>query len=154
MAQFRKLGLGLGIVALAASGALAATAGQVIEARQKSYKQIGKSFKAISDELKKDSPSVPLINANARQIEPLSRRLPSWFPKGTGPETGVKTGAMPAIWAKPDAFRQAQQNFYGAAHQLTMVSGKGDLNATKAAVGALGRTCKGCHDDFRAKDKD
>ena len=44
-------GIGLG------SAALAASAADTIAARQQNYKQIGRAFKAINDEMKKDAPS-------------------------------------------------------------------------------------------------
>lgn len=152
MVRMGKLGLGLSLAALAATGVMAATVGQVIDARQKGYKEIGKSMKAIADELKNSAPSTAVINANAKVIANLAPKVAGWFPKGTGPQAGVKTHAKAEIWQKPADFKKDQADLVVAARQLVTVSATGNLDATKAAVGGLGKTCKACHDSFRAKD--
>ena len=37
--------------------------------------------------------------------------------------------------------------------KLAEVARNGDLNALKAQVGATGKTCSSCHDDFKTKQK-
>ena len=60
--------------------------------------------------------------------------------------------------AKPEAFSNAKRfNELGAAFgkestELASVAGGGDVAAIKAQFAKLQRTCKGCHDDFKAKD--
>lgn len=139
--------------ALAATVAVAATPKQVIEARQGNFKKIGKSTKAIFDELRKPAPDMAVFHANGPVFVQLSSQLPRWFPKGTGPEAGVKTGAKPDIWAKPAEFRTAAVNFNNAARAFNAAAIKGDGAAVGAAARALGGTCKGCHDNFRTEDK-
>jgi cytochrome c556 len=141
----------VGLACSVAGAALAATAADTIATRQQNYKQIGRSFKAINDEMKKDSPSLALVGSNARTIGDLGRRIPHWFPKGSGPEAGVKTGALPVIWEKPADFRRAAANLVRAAKDAQAAAASGDLARTKAAAGGLGQACKGCHDTFRAK---
>jgi cytochrome c556 len=75
-----------------------------------------------------------------------------WFPKGTGPEAGVKTGALPVIWGKWPDFKIAAVKMLTASKALDATAATGDLAKIKPAVGALGGTCKGCHETFRAKD--
>jgi len=142
-----------GAVAAAMVGgtALAATAAQLIAARQQNYKQIGKAFKAVNDELKKDSPSVDTLRGNARTLDQLARRVPGWFPKGTGPEAGVKTAALPVIWQKPAEFRAAAARLAAAARALDAAAAKGDVAQVRTATGALGGACKNCHQSFKAQ---
>ncbi|MDB5720105.1 MAG: cytochrome c [Alphaproteobacteria bacterium] len=144
--------LGLGLGCLAATGALAATAGDVIKARQANYKQIGKANKAIMDELKQPAPSVAVIQANAKTLDGLVKRIPNWFPAGTGPETGVKTAALPAIWQQGAEFKKDARNMWGAANALDVAARSGDLARIRAAVPTVGASCKACHQTFRAKD--
>jgi cytochrome c556 len=142
-----------GIIGLVAAGAaLAATPADVINARHQNYKQIGKAMKGIGDELKNGSPSLPTIQANAKTIATLAPQLPGWFPKGTGPESGVKTEALPAIWQNNADFQVAAKNFAVAAQNLNAIAAKGDLTQIADAQRALGGTCKSCHDRFRQKD--
>ncbi len=134
-----------------AVAAYAATPAQNIEARQNGYKAIGRAFKAINDELKKDAPDVALIRANARTLDTLAGRVPRWYPAGTGPESGVKTEASPTIWTNRAGFNTAARNFAGATRGLKNAANKGDLAAIRTATGGVGPTCKGCHDNFRVK---
>jgi cytochrome c556 len=71
------------------------------------------------------------------------------FPEGSG--TG-ETRALPAIWEKPDAFKKAYEAYQTAAANLAKTA-ETDPKAVGAAVGALGKSCKGCHDDFRKEKK-
>lgn len=138
-------------VVAGAGYALAAPA-DVIGARQQSYKQIGRASKAIQDELKGSAPSAQVIATNAKTIEDLGRKIPSWFPRGTGPEAGVKTGALPAIWERAPEFRHDAAQLVGAAKAVREAAAKNDLARVAAIAPALGQACKTCHQSFRARD--
>src|SRR3954462_13121695 len=78
-----------------------------IKPRQDKLRDMGGALKAITDELKK--PKVDWDNTiipNAQTIKDRSVYLLNWFPKGTGPDAGVKTYALPAIWQKTDNFNK------------------------------------------------
>ncbi len=62
-----------------------------------------------------------------------------------------ETRALPAIWEKPGDFKKAVSAFQMAAANLSKVAASGDMNAFGAAFGALGESCKGCHETFREK---
>ncbi len=74
------------------------TVKEQIEARQGHLKQIGKAFKTISDQLKAGSPDLTQIQAAAATVPKEASGMADWFPDGTGPESGVKTEALPVIW--------------------------------------------------------
>lgn len=131
--------------------AYAAKPADVISARQGFYKQIGKSTKALFDEQRASTPSLDTIRQNAAIIAKLAPQVPRWFPKGTGPEAGVKTDALPAIWEKPAEFRKAAADFATAANGLSIAAKGTDMAAITAATRALGGACKGCHDQFKVK---
>jgi cytochrome c556 len=139
----------LGISAIA----YAATPEQTITARQANFKSIGKAMKGISDELKKETPSVDILRANSKTISRLSGKLPSWFPAKTGPESGIKTEALPAIWTSNAEFKRAAAAFAKAAKALDTTAKKGDVAAIGKVTQGLGTTCKGCHDAFKAKGR-
>ena len=65
----------------------------------------------------------------------------------------VKTAALPAIWGDPGKFKQAQDNFQNAVQGLVKVSRSGDEAAQKQAIGAVGKACGACHQDFREKQQ-
>jgi cytochrome c556 len=142
-----------GLIAATLAGAVAAAdmAGAV-QARQAHFKEIGKAAKGTLDALNSPAPSVAAIQANARQIDQLAGQLPSWFPTGSGAEAGVKTGAKPEIWTHGADFHAAASAFAQEAHKFDTVAAAGDINAIRTEFGALGKTCKTCHDQFRLKD--
>lgn len=130
----------------------AANAADSIRARQSHYKKIGKAMKGINDELKKDSPSVATIQANAATINGFAPQVQGWFPSGSGSEAGLKTDARAEIWSRPDEFRQRAGKFVAAAATFNRTAQGGDLAAIRAGVKELGGTCKGCHEQFRVDD--
>lgn len=61
--------------------------------------------------------------------------------------------------AKPELFQDGGKHagelaasFAKEASELARVAAAGDAAAVKEQFGKLNRTCKGCHDEFRAKD--
>ena len=64
---------------------------------------------------------------------------------------GVKSAALPAVWEKSGEVKQAIERFTGEVDKLAQVSKSGDEAAVKAQIGAVGKSCGGCHDNFREK---
>jgi cytochrome c556 len=135
-----------------ANSAVAANVADSIKARQTHYKEIGKAMKAISDELKKSDPGIPIIQENASRMAQLAPQIQGWFPSGSGSEVGLKTAARAEIWSKPEQFRQAASAFVQESANLARIAQGGDLSAIRTAVPAVGKTCKGCHDQFRVDE--
>ena len=140
------------LVAASATVAIAADAASLIKERQAHYKQIGAASKGIHDELGKPAPDVAAIQGFARQIDALAPQIPSWFPKGTGPEAGVKTAAKPEIWTDPTDFAQAASALAAEAHKFDGVAQAGGVDAIRAEYVDLGKACFNCHSKFRAKE--
>jgi cytochrome c556 len=68
-----------------------------------------------------------------------------------GSEMGT-TRAKPEIWENMDDFQKKLAAFRTEASKLASVAKAGDRDAIKAQFGATGKTCKACHDDYKAKD--
>jgi cytochrome c556 len=90
------------------------------------------------------------VAMNAAFLDALSRMPWDGFAESTK-DTTVKTAALPAIWSEPAKFKEAQENFQNAVQGLVKVSRGGDEATQKAAIGAVGKTCGGCHQNFREK---
>ena len=73
------------------------------------------------------------------------------WPPGTdnGAYAG-KTRALSEIWSTYPAVGEKDQALKDAAAALAEVAGDG-LDALRSKIGAVGKACKGCHDDFRAE---
>lgn len=61
-----------------------------------------------------------------------------------------KTTALPKIWTTYPEISEYGKKYKSAVTDLAAVAGNG-LDGLKDKVGALGKSCKGCHDEFREK---
>lgn len=120
--------------------------------RHENYERFGKSMKAITGDLKGDSPDLTELRRHAATFTELGPRMLTWFPPGTGPEAG-KTDAKAEIWQKPQDFTAKAQAFNQAATLFATAAAGQDLAAVRAAHANLGKSCKACHDLYRAEDK-
>ncbi|MDP5240205.1 cytochrome c [Uliginosibacterium sp. 31-16] len=68
---------------------------------------------------------------------------------GPGTDKGAPTKADPKVWSEADKFKAAFDKFTLAARALPAASA--DQGTLKTALADLGKTCKGCHDDYRMK---
>jgi len=144
-------------LAAALIGSLAGTQAQAapadtIQARQKNLKEMGEAFKTVRDQVKLSSPDMAAIQAAGQTIKKHSEAMSTWFPKGTGPEVGVKTAAKPEIWSDAAGFETARTNFVAAAAKFAEVTKSGDKATVSAGIGPMGGACKGCHDKYRVKE--
>ncbi len=62
------------------------------------------------------------------------------------------TSSKPELFKDTKKFGELGASFGKEASELASVAAGGDVNAIKAQFGKLQRTCKSCHDDFKAKD--
>lgn len=68
-----------------------------------------------------------------------------------GSEKGT-TRAKPEIWKNMDDFSAKMTDFTDAAKNLAEVSGSGDKKAIAGAIAAAGKSCKGCHDEYKSEN--
>jgi cytochrome c556 len=136
----------------AASAALAADMASVVQARQAHFKAIGAASKGVYDELNKPTPDAAAIEGYARQLDQLAPQIPSWFPAGSGAESGVKTRAKPEVWTQSAAFKTDADNFAAAARHFDVTAAGGDIGAIRLEYPSLAKTCGACHGQFRAKE--
>jgi cytochrome c556 len=62
-----------------------------------------------------------------------------------------KTRALPKIWTTYPEIADYGKKFAMAVNELAAVAGDG-RDALKSKIGALGKSCKGCHDEFREEE--
>ena len=68
--------------------------------------------------------------------------------KGKGWE---ETRAKANIWTDKEKLGKAAMEFNKEANEMAKVAQAGDAAAVGTQLGKLSGTCKGCHDDFKAK---
>ena len=117
------------------------------------YRALGAAYKSVNDQLRSGSPQMPVLQAAAGKIVAASKAQYGWFPQGSGPAPGVKTGAKPEIWSQAAQFKTAQGNFATQAAAFSKAVGAGNAAAIAAQSKQLGASCSGCHRTFRNDDK-
>ena len=90
-----------------------------------------------------------VIETNALRMEQLSLMITDYFKADTR-GTGVKSGSLDKIWDDQAGFAQKAQNFTDASAALLATVQAQDTANYKSAIGAVGKTCKACHDDYKA----
>ncbi|HEX7752188.1 MAG TPA: cytochrome c [Novosphingobium sp.] len=140
------------LLGLSACGAPDTPGQRVANARHAGFEAIGDAFKDATDELKDPAPNLGELRVAAATINGLAPKVSTWFAKGSGPQDGVRTDALPAVWQKPAEFRQATERLVAAAASFHASAEAGELAAMREAAKGLGGACKQCHEGFREKD--
>ena len=159
MNRFLKIGIVLGLTACISGIAYAQMKPETaIRARQSIMRVMVLNFGPIAQMAQgKVAFNKEVFTANALRLESVwAMNVARFFPAGSDkPVEGSKiagfTRAEPAIWSQPDKFKMAQETLTQALDKLAAAAKSGDESAMKAAGGGVGKACKSCHDDFRAK---
>lgn len=141
-----------GAVAFMATGLVQADeAADAIKKRQEAMKQVGAGIKVVVGTAKgKIAFDAAAINKAAMQIKTNLEIATPLFPEGSGEEAAVENRAKPEIWLDTEGFGAAMKKAIAAADKVAGVKKMADL---MPALGQLGGSCKGCHENFRAPKK-
>lgn len=119
--------------------------------RHDNYEDIGKNMKVLQDNMKAATPDMAAVTAAATKIRDYAGQMGTWFPAGTGPETGIETEAKANIWTDRATFDAAVTKLQEESTKLAAVTNAAGF---KAQFPVTGGSCKNCHDTFRQeKDK-
>ncbi|WP_333586779.1 c-type cytochrome [Phenylobacterium sp.] len=127
-------------------------AGKAVESRQAGFKQIGAAFKTVNDQLRGNNPDWSRLTPAAERLGAHAQQLPTWFPKGSGAEAGVKTAARPEIWTDAAGFADAASRLARETEALKVAVAAKDVEAARRGARATGQACAACHDQYRLKD--
>jgi len=121
----------------------------LVKQRQAAMALQGKYFGPLGAMAQDKAPfKADVVAYNASLLDALSRMPWDGFEAST---KDLKSAALPAVFSDTAKFKAAQDQFHSALEKLVAVSKGSDTAATKAAIGAVGKTCGGCHDNFRQK---
>ena len=121
----------------------------LVKQRQAAMTLIGKYFGPLGGMAQGRVPyNQQVVERNAAILDVLKDTPWDGFHEST---KGVKSAALPALWEKPGEVKQGIERFQSEVGKLAQVSKSGDEAAVKAQIGAVGKTCGGCHDNFREK---
>jgi cytochrome c556 len=160
MKRMKQIGL---VVAVAAVSAMAmaqnatpaksaAEAKTAIEARQKLFDDMKKTMEPLGAMLKRQRDiDATVIATNAAHLKELAGKIPDHFALDTRQFKDTKTDALDGIWASQADFKAKADVLATAAQNAITVSATGDKGATMKALADIGKSCGGCHDNFKTK---
>lgn len=79
-----------------------------------------------------------------------AQKLPGLFPDNS--KTGQKTRATPKIWETKADF-DAKAAAFGKVVAENHDKAKGSVDGLKVAIGAVGKACDNCHEDYRVPQR-
>jgi len=89
------------------------------------------------------------VAAESAEVAAYMSKLP-WAAFGEGTDKGAPTKAKAEIWSDKAKFGDYAEKMQGELSKLNAAAKTGNLDSIKAAVGAVGGSCKTCHDAFRS----
>ena len=89
-----------------------------------------------------------VVEKNAIRINQLSLMIADYTRTDTT-KFDVKTEALAKIWQENDHFNKDINKLTLASANLITAAKSNDESAIKKAIGGVGKTCGGCHNDFK-----
>ena len=150
-----------GAVALAAAAVLAPASDAapkraskqqlaVIDARQAQMKQLGGAMKTLSGYAKGEGELAQARGA-AALMSRAGASMPHLFPAGTAVGVG-DSSTRASLWKERDQFAARVAQFQTAAAGLNAATARGDRGEVGQRLGAVGASCKACHEKWQVKD--
>ncbi len=141
----------IGTATLLASGSVLAQAKPevLVKQRQSAMTLIGKYFGPMGGMASGKVPyNADVVKRNTAFLDALSKMPWDGFTQGT---QEIKSRALPAVFSDTAKFKEAQDRFTGEVTKLVATVSGGDEGAIKAQLGAVSKSCGGCHQGFREK---
>ena len=138
-----------GITLITAALGLTACTNPDVKARQDIMKNYGDAAKMMGDMVKApDTFDIDVFREQAAFLAKESKTPWSHF------EDAKAVGeAKPEVWSNKEGFLTETENFQKVTAELNMVAQNSTtLEEVKPAFGAVGKSCKSCHDDYKVKD--
>ena len=143
------IGITLSITAYAAQDPLKSA----IKARQGEMQlrqfNVGPLFGMAKGKIDYDAEMAKKLAGNLKLMLDLDNGR-AWAPGSDNEKYAGKTRALPKIWTTYPEIADYGKKFAMAVNELAAVAGDG-RDALKSKIGAVGKSCKSCHDDFREK---
>lgn len=123
-----------------------------IEARQGFYKLLGANMGVLAGMAKGeiDYDATAAQTAADNMVVMTTYNMGHLYAPGTSADDSDKTRALAKIWEDFPGVQEKGAAFVKAAMAMQDVAGQGK-GEMAGALGALGGSCKGCHDAYRAK---
>lgn len=153
--MFKKLML-LALTSMVMTGSMQAAqaapnADDTITYRKSVMAVIGGNFTGVMKGVQGKLPDPAATRVHAEMLaKTVSLALVSYKENTTG-QGRERTTASPEIWSKWAGFEKEMKAFEVSTQKISTLVASGDTKAAAAEVGALGKSCKSCHDSYRKK---
>lgn len=136
---------------LPATAVMAQSPEDAVKARQGYFKMLGAQMAVLAPMAQgKMEFNAEKAKIAADNIAALAKvNVTPLFVEGTSTDDMMDTRAKSEIWSNMSLFGEKANAFHEAA--AAMPAAAASLETLQPAVGKLGGSCKGCHDEFRAK---
>ena len=126
-------------------------ADRAIKYRQGVFQAMGWNFYAVLGPMAKGE--IPYNKDQAVRSATFLNQLASMPYDGfvAGSEVGAPTKAKPEIWKDRAKFDKLAESMQAETVKLVAAANSGDAGQLRTAVGATGKACSNCHDDYRFK---
>jgi cytochrome c556 len=121
-----------------------------IKERKAAMKASSKATKSLKKLIADPAMNKAAIVKVAKALVSIANKNDKLFTKGSGMAAG-KTRAKDEIWTNMAGFKKANATFRKAASALLETAEVGDAAGMNKAHGAVGKSCGGCHKQFRGK---
>lgn len=119
------------------------------ELRQSIFKLLGSNMGPLGAMAKGKIPlDAKVVEKNAVRINQLSLMIADYTRTDTS-KFNVKTEALAKIWQEPEHFNKDIDKLTLASSALIAAAKSNNESEIKKAIGGVGKTCGGCHDDFK-----
>jgi cytochrome c556 len=121
----------------------------LVKQRQAAMTLIGKYFGPLGGMAQGKVPfNKEVVARNSELLVPLSKMPWDGFDPSTA---NVKSAAKPELFKEMDKVKAGAEKMQSEVQKLASVAKSGDEAAIKSQIGAVGKTCGGCHDSYREK---
>ncbi len=150
------------ITAFALAGVVAATSlvglavaetapDNAIKYRKAVMSAVGANMSALVMIAKGEVEHEEALAAHAQMLAETSELSLAAFRQNTDGQGREKTTAIAKVWSDWDGFEEGMETFTQEANKLASMAEAGDMSGLRGQIGAVGKACKDCHDDFRSK---
>lgn len=154
-----RVALVAGALVVTAAAAIVAEAqgnvAQIVQQRQQLMDENGRALFREVNPMMRAANQEPWNQQTAVRVMTLVRvnapRIPALFPEGSGPQAGIETRALPAIWQRKPAFDEGSRVLgERASAMLALAQANDEAGFRREWSSFIGEACLACHRQFGA----
>ena len=116
-----------------------------VRERRAEFGEMLELSRTVDREAESTHPNYTIMEPASLKLLEHSRAIPTWFPAGSGTESGARTNAMPEIWSDWSGFRRMAANAASASQSLNTAVKSRNVDAVRNAEHDLAVSCRACH---------